>query len=496
MIIGEANWLGSFDNPEQNTEELRGIGMRLAEASNHVLYEGDKRVGPVTMGDLMEDWDDAADGNDWVRSGTAIMLENVRKYIGAMDETTRLVNIGDFQKYAFNMVRALFPSLAAHEFASVQPMAGPVSLVFFMKFIYNLTKGTALAGQDIIENPNETYSSEVIDDENLGTGDGATTNFTGNLSFTPVKPGTVEILTTDASSNVLTVTDDGNGNLVGSVGAASTINYTSGAFNVTFSAAPGNGDQILATYSYDNEANDTIPDVDLTLTSSPVTAITRKLRTRWSVESQQDLKNLHGLDAEIEQVAGITSELKFEIDREVIRDIKNLTANTVTAFSRTPPASVSFTEHKLLFVDKLLEASNTIFNTTQRAVGTWVNAGVNTASLIESLPGFVGAGKPPNTRGIYKSGRLNNQWDIWKDPTYPSDAGRNQFDPNGWLMGYKGVSMWEVGYIFAPYILAFTTPTVMLDDFVGRKGIASRYGKKSIDGRFYAKSSVTGNPFS
>ena len=79
--------------------------------------------------------------------------------------------------------------------------------------------------------------------------------------------------------------------------------------------------------------------------------------------------------------------------------------------------------------------------------------------------------------------------------TYPG-ATRNVTDPNGYTLGYKGVSMWEVGYIFAPYILAFTTPTVMLDDFIGRKGIASRYGKKAIDGRFFNNGTVTGNPFS
>jgi len=57
------------------------------------------------------------------------------------------------------------------------------------------------------------------------------------------------------------------------------------------------------------------------------------------------------------------------------------------------------------------------------------------------------------------------------------------------------MSMWEIGYIFAPYIMAFTTPTIMLDDFVGRKGIASRYGKKAIEGKFFCTSSITGSPF-
>ena len=473
---------------DQVLNEQMNYGLVLASQQDRVLYEDAKKNIQITMGDLMEGLDD-----DWMRSGVARMLHNTQQFFESMDETTRLVNIGDFQKYAFNMVRALFPSLAAHEFASVQPMMGPVSLVFFMKFIYNTTKGTAIAGQDIIENPNESDSSELIDSEQLDVGDGATANYTGNLSYTPVKPGTVEI-TSEVGSVAVTVTDDGNGNLVGDVGAGSTIDYATGAFDVTFSGNIDSGVAINTTYQFDSEANEDIAEVDMALTSSPVTAITRKLRTRWSVEAQQDLKNLHGMDAELEQVAGITSELKYEIDREVIRDIKSIASNSVAAFDRTPPSNISFTEHKLLFVDKLIEASNEIFDSTQRATGTWMNAGTNVASLVESLPGFVSMGKPANTRGVYKTGRLNGQWDVWKDPTYPG-ATRNARDANGWLMGYKGVSMWEVGYIFAPYILAFTTPTVMLDDFIGRKGIASRYGKKSIDGRFFCTGSVSGTPF-
>jgi hypothetical protein len=464
-------------------------GLALAAQEDRVLFESSREGIKLTMGDVLEAGGHIED--DWVRAGTARMLENTRRYFDGLSEATRLVQIGDFQKYAFNMVRALFPSLAAHEFASVQPMAGPVSIVFYMKFIYNRTKGSAIAGQDIIENPNESYSSELIDSEQLGVGDGSEDDFTGFLSYTPIRPGTVQI-----TASALVVTDDGNGNLVGNVngGGTNTINYDTGQYILKFSSAPDASDPVVAQYSYNFEANDTLPDVDLALTSSPVTAITRKLRTRWSVEAQQDLKNLHGLDAEIEQVAGVTSELKFEIDREVVRDMKNITLNSVTAFSKSPPSGISFTEHKLLFVDKMIQASNAIFSATQRAVGTWANCGINVASLIESLPGFVSAGKPVNTRGIYKTGRLNGQWDIWKDPTYPG-ATRNSTDANGYLMGYKGISMWEVGYILAPYIMAFTTPTVMLDDFQGRKGIASRYGKKAVDGRFFCTGTVSGNTF-
>jgi len=462
-----------------NINEMMSIGAQLASQKDRVLCE-DKRLGTqTTMGELLEGLPE----DSMVRSQTAIMLNNTRQYIDSMEETTKLVNIGDFEKYAFPMVRAIFPNLAAHNLASVQPMLGPVSLVFYMKFIYGKTKGKVVAGQDIIENPNEYYSSEDIDEEQLDVGDGATTTLgSGTLAYTPVKPGTF-VLTTKASGSDLEITDDGNGNLIGDIGAGTnTINYATGAVAVDWSAAPDANEPINAAYSYDLEGNDAIPDVDMQLTSAPVQARTRKLRTRWSLEAAQDLRNLHGLEAEVEQVAAVSNELKFEIDREIINNMRAIAVNSVTAFSKTPATGISFTEHKLQFVDKLIEASNKIFSATQRATGTWILCGINVASLIESLPGFVPSPRPKGTRAVYKAGVLNGQWEIWKDPNYST---------NEYLMGYQGDSMWEVGFIFAPYILAFTTATIMLDDFIGRKGMASRYGKKPIDGRFYCTGSIT-----
>ncbi len=480
MILGNQQ---SISDVEGQINEQLNAGLVLAGMRDRVLYEdrfgGDTKI---TMGECIEGLEEGS----WMQSGTAMMLENMRKFYARMSETTRLVNIGDFEKYSFDMVRALFPSLIAHEIASTQPMPGPTSQVFFQKFIYNTTKGSAIAGQDIIENPNEDYASELIDVENLGIGDGATDNFTGNLAFTPVRPGTVSI-----SDGTEVVTDDGNGLMIGDIsGGTNTINYDTGAYDFDFTTAPTLGDSIDAQYNYDSEANTQLPEIDMTLTSSPVSAIRRPLRTKWSVEAEQDLKTVYGMSAEVEQVAAVTSELKFEIDREIVRDVKNISVNTVTAFSKTPGASISFTEHKLGFVDKVIEASNSLFSSTQRAVATWIIGGINVASLVESLPGFSSLPKPANTRGVFKSGSLNGNWDFFKDPTYPGST-RNSTDANGWMAGYKGVSMWEIGYIFAPYILLYTTPTVALDDFVVRKGIASRYGKKPIEGRFYSTSSIT-----
>jgi hypothetical protein len=471
MIIG----LNETDI-QSEANKMMSVGHQLAENASRVLYEHKTEGRKLTMGELLEGIEDPS-----LRAQTAIMMENTRRFIDSLDETTKLVNVGDFEKYAFPMVRAIFPNLVAHNLASVQPMLGPVSLVFYMKFLYGSTKGSVTAGQDIIENPNQHYASDFIDEENVGTGDGSATQFTGTLSYLPVKAGSVKF-TGDVGGTLLEVTDDGNGNLTGDIGVGTnTINYNTGAFDFDFSAAIDNGDPVNVEYRYDAEGNDTVPDIDLALTSSPVTAKTRKLRTRWSLEAAQDLRNLHGLEAEIEQVAAVSNELKFEIDREIIDSMVAIASNTGTPFDKTPVTGISFTEHKLSFVDTLIADSNAIFSATQRATGTWVIGGMQVLNLIESLPGFVPSPRPRGTRAVYKAGVLNGTWDVWKDPN---------FSANNYTMGYQGDAMWEVGYIFAPYILAFTTATIMLDDFIGRKGMASRYGKKAVDGRFYLNNNI------
>jgi Major capsid protein Gp23 len=476
MILGLNETYGQFDrnDAEGFFNKMMGIGARIAAQKDRVLCE-DHRLGTQTrMGDLLEGLPE----NSRIRSHTAIMLENHRQWMDGLSEATKLVHIGDFEKYAFPMVRAIFPNLASHNLASVQPMLGPISMVFFMKFIYGMTKGSAKAGTDVIENPNEFYASEDIDEEQLDVGDGSTTTFTGTLAFQPVKPGTF-VLTWDSFE----AHDDGNGVLVGDVGSGTnTINYVTGAVAVELGTAATNGEPLLCAYTFDGEGNDTVPDLDMQITSAPIVARTRKLRTRWSLEAAQDLRNLHGLEAEVEQVAAVSNELKFEIDREMINAMLAIASNSVSTFSKTPDSGISFTEHKLKFHDVLLEASNTIFSKTQRATGTWIVCGVNVASLIESMPGFVSSPRPKGTRAVYKCGVLNGTWEVWKDPG---------FSTNDYLMGYQGDSMWEVGFIFAPYILGYTTATIALDDFIGRKGMMSRYGRRAVDGRFYCTGSIS-----
>jgi len=458
-------------------------GISRNEAENRMLMEQTSAIGASLA---QGKWAPYMEGlrDEYTKAVTACLLENQDVYHKQMlQETVTTPAIATFEKYAFPLIRAVFPNLTATNLCSVQPMMGPASIVFYLAFVYGSTKGSTqrgsvMYGVNAAENVNSTYSSEEVDEETFATGDNQQVTFTGNVSYTPVRP--LSFVMTDGTQ---TITDDGNGHLVGDVNGAgnNTINYTDGAIDVRFAQAPGLDVAITISYSYDSEGSEQIPQVDLLLTSSPVVARPRKLRSRWSLEAAANLKAVHGLDAETELTAVLAEELKFEIDREIISQLYSIAdAGPEVTWDKSPGAGVPYSEHKLEFVDKLIEASNQIFKATRRSAGNWVVCGTKVSTIIESLPGFVPVAAP-SSMGVVYLGKLQGRWDIYKDPYFEDDK---------FLVGHKGISFLETGYIYAPYIPLYMTPTVVLDDFIGRKGLGTQYGKKVVNSKFYQKGKV------
>jgi len=419
----------------------------------------------------------------------ALMLENYKEMVNQMDETTKVLQVGNFDKFAYPIISMVSENLVAQDLVAVQPLSGPSGLVFFMDFVTGQAKGNLPKGSKVWDarrgHPNrDNNSSDQVVQEALFTGDGSTTVQTGNLAYTPVKPGTVSF--TDGTN---TWVDDGNGTITGSGGdfSTGTINYQTGAYSITFSSAPATTINVVSSYNFDMEANANLQQIDFQLSSSPIYAGERKLRGRWSTEAAQALQALHGLNAEAQVSTAIANEIQFEIDREIINDLRNVAgAGTVTWDANIPTGqNISFTEHKLTFVDAVVEASNFIYRATNRVKATWIVAGLQAASVIETLPTFVGSGNKAEVDGVSFLGTLNGRYKVYADPHYPVDE---------FLVGYKGDQFLRTGYIFAPWIMLYSTPMVILDDFIARKGFASMYGKKVVNNLYYVKGSVTNYP--
>lgn len=428
---------------------------------------------------------------------TAVCLDNTAKLIGkSKNEATGISNMGNFIDYGLGIITAVMPSLIANEIVSVQPLKARNGEIFYLQYNYGSNKSGAKVG-DAMLSPftgpaaNESYTSERTT-EALGKLTTSTTSLKANLSYLPLTPGSVEISIGDGI-----VVDDGKGALAVKPNTTftefkeGTINYDSGEINLELNTALGTETDVLAQYSFSYGNGgvccaSTIPEINVELGTLPVSTVARSLRARWMFDVDYEFDNVHGVNIEAELAAAMAAEVRHEIDMEIMNDLymQASAGGTEFVWSKTPAQGVSYIDHKDTFVDTLIRMSNAIFGDTQRAQGNFIIAGLDVCSLLESL---VGRFVPSADNGTVKAGPhicgvLNGRWKVIKNPYYSPDA---------FVMGAQGASHLESGYVYAPYLPLYTTETVMLDDFVKRKGVRTRYGKKMLNNRFYAKGKIT-----
>jgi hypothetical protein len=472
---------------------------------------------------LVRKWGQLLEGisSPHTKAVTAVLMENESQWLQSLDEDTTTINVGSFTKFIFPVLRRVFPNLIANEIVSVQPMTSPVGAVFYYEYKYDSNKGATTAGSIFPLNFDRNYSSEYIDGEVIGQGDGSsyTSGTTGNaiLAWTPVRAldttlgysVTVIDYNPTTQVNVQTLVDNGTGSLTGN--GTATINYGNGNLTaISFSVAPAVGDQIIVQYWYNGELNTKIPQVRLDLSKTPIEAIPRRLKALWSSEAAEDLRAFHGLDAETELVSGIAQEIALEIDREVINDLYvNSTGNTGT-FSVTPPAGINELDQLRSMITQISILSNRIHKNTLRAPANFIVTSPDVSARLTQLtthgdfrPLWVSGGASPygpadmprpltqhGQFGIYKVGTLMNKWVVYEDPFFANT------DPTGtshMLVGLKGANFLDAGYVWAPYIPLQVTPS-FLDpaDFSFRKGLRTRYGKAVLRNTYYANLKVTG----
>jgi len=490
------------------------------EARQLVLNESRRSIADKGfIQSLIGKWGELLEGidNPYTRGVTAMLMENESQWLQGLEEETKTINVGSFTKFIFPVLRRVFPNLIANEIVSVQPMTAPVGAVFFFDYKYGSNKGATQAGAIFPRDFDRDYSSEFVRDEALGTGDGAAfggggTAMASVLAWTPVRPlnadlgFSLQILDVDTTGAVVqTATDNGSGGFTGDV-AAGAVNYGSGAVTAfKFTAAPDAGNKIVARYFYDGELNTKIPQVNLDITRQPIEAIPRRLKALWSSEAAEDLRAFHGLDAETELVSGIAQEIALEIDREIINDLFVTSASGRTdTFALTPPAGISEIDHLRSMITTISKVSNLIHKDTLRAPANFLVTSPEISARIAQLtthgdfrPLWVSGGASPygpadmprpltqhGQFGIYKVGTLMNKWVVYEDPFFESDK---------MLVGLKGASFLDAGFVWAPYIPLQVTPT-FLDpaDFSFRKGLRTRYGKKILRSEYYGRVSFTG----
>ena len=245
------------------------------------------------------------------------------------------------------------------------------------------------------------------------------------------------------------------------------------------------------------EFEEEIGEVSFDLQSVTVSVTERKLRASWSPELAQDVSAFHNIDAEAELTALLSEQIAAEIDREILRDIRKGAAWRSKwdynewrygATGNTPFLGYTQKDWNQTLVTKINQISAQIHKTTLRGGANWIVVSSEVSAVFDDLEYFHVSNANPEqdqyNMGIEKIGSLAGRYQVFRDPYLP--AGKI-------MIGHKGKSLLDAGYIYAPYVPLQLTPTMYNPfNFTPIKGIMTRYAKKMVNNRYYGVIDVFG----
>jgi len=387
-------------------------------------------------------------GDAYKRAVTTVILENQEKSVredrafmseaapanamGASSSTASDGNIDIYDPVLISLVRRAMPNLIAYDICGVQPMTGPTGLIFAMKSRFG-----SQAGAEALFNEADTDFSSRDAAGGSGSPDA------------------------QAGTNPATLNDSP------SAGA-----YTTGSgFTTAQAETLGDGTDEFAEMAF-------------SIDKVTVTAKSRALKAEYTMELAQDLKAIHGLDAETELANILSSEILAEINREVVRTIyghanKGAEVNTTTAgiFDLDTDSNGRWSVEKfkgLLF--QLERDANAIGQKTRRGKGNIIICSADVASALQ-MAGVLDYAPALNTNlnvddtGNTFAGTLNGRFKVYVDP-YAANISASQY----YVVGYKGTSPYDSGLFYCPYVPLQMVRAVGQDSFQPKIGFKTRYG--------------------
>ena len=245
------------------------------------------------------------------------------------------------------------------------------------------------------------------------------------------------------------------------------------------------------------EFEDEIGEVSFDLESVTVSVTERKLRASWSPELAQDVSAFHNIDAEAELTALLSEQIAAEVDREILRDLRKGAAWSAKwdynewKYGGASGATLQGYTQKdwnQTLITVINQVSAQIHKTTLRGGANWIVVSSEVSAVFDDLEYFhvsnAGPEEDQYNMGIEKIGSLAGRYQVYRDPYFP---------PNKILIGHKGKSLLDAGYIYAPYVPLQLTPT-MYNPFnmTPIKGIMTRYAKKMVNNRYFGVIDVRG----
>ena len=392
-------------------------------------------------------------GDTYKKAVTAVLLENQEKFIreerGILTEAAPTMSAGTagfsgsstatgpvagFDPVLISLIRRSMPKLIAYDIAGVQPMTGPTGLIFAMRSRYgtNRTAGT----ESFFNEADSEFSSE---------------NAANSLASN-----------TQTGSNPGLLNDSGT--------------YTIGGQGITTAQSEALGDA----------SSNAFAEMNFSIEKVTVTAKSRALKAEYSLELAQDLKAVHGLDAESELANILSTEVLAEINREVVRTVYKIARpgaqnNTASAgvFDLDVDSNGRWSVEKfkgLLF--QIERDMNAIGHETRRGKGNIlicsadVASALSMAGVLDYTPALAGnSGLLPDDNSSTLAGTLNGRIKVYVDP-YSANVSDRHF----YVAGYKGGSAYDAGLFYCPYVPLQMVRAVGQDTFQPKIGFKTRYG--------------------
>jgi hypothetical protein len=386
------------------------------------------------------------------RQVTAAILENQERAMreeaqqssfGVISEAgTETGNVQNFDPVLISLVRRAMPNLIAYDVCGVQPMTGPTGLIFAMKSAYKTTRAGATSG------------GEALFDE-------AITGFSGDSSF---DQSTASVEDDPAGLSATNYDSDSTGD------DARETSIAGGGMDTANAEALGTGSTSFAEMGF-------------TIDKQTVTAKSRALKAEYTMELAQDLKAIHGLDAETELANILSAEILAEINREVIRSINSQAktgATTVTGgtstkgiFDLNVDADGRWSVEKFKgLIFQLEREANQIAKDTRRGRGNFIICSSDVASamaaagMLDYTPAMSANLNVDDTGNTF-AGVLNGKHKVYIDPYAVSDYV---------TVGYKGANAYDAGMFYCPYVPLTMVRAIGENTFQPKIGFKTRYG--------------------
>ena len=396
------------------------------------------------------------------RMVTSVLLENQEKmlreeseFLGEAAPTNSTTGgsgaISNFDPVLISLIRRSMPNLVAYDLAGVQPMNGPTGLIFAMRSRYAAPGTPGMDGAEAFYNEADTAFS------------GQNHGFGNQDYFSDVAAG----FGTTSQSN-------SNPSALNPVSAGSSAGYNVGQGMGTADA------EALNTKAGAEAFNE----MAFSIEKVTVTAKSRALKAEYSLELAQDLKAIHGLNAEAELANILSTEILAEINREVIRSIYKVaevgaTVNTATAgeFNLDVDSNGRWSVEKfkgLLF--QIERDANAIAQRTRRGKGNIIMTSADVASaltmagVLDYTPAL-NANLNVDDTGNTFAGTINGKYRVYIDP-YAANVAANQY----YVVGYKGSSPYDAGLFYCPYVPLQMVRAVGENSFQPKIGFKTRYG--------------------